>query len=119
MSASSSHPIDCVKLVRTFVGLGHRASVGTAGIPGRSLEPGTSGRPHLDSRQLGLDRWLARTRSEAVAAVVQVGSSARLGVGWGRPMVRYLRWQRALSRHQPCAGCLLPSCVVSTPFEFL
>ena len=69
---------------------------------------------------MGLDHQLAHIRSEvAEAGQVQVGSSALLEVDWGQPMLRYLRLQRVLSRLQPCAGCLLPSCVASTPFEFL
>ena len=67
-----------------------------------------------------LGRWQGRIQSEeAEAGLVQVGSSARLGVGWGRLMVRCLRLRRALSLLQPCAGYPLPSYVASTPFEFL
>lgn len=118
MSVSCSCPVS-FNVARTFVALGRRASAGTVGIPGRSPEPDTSGLPHLDNRQLELDHRLARTQSEvAEAGLVQVGSSARLAVGWGRPMVRCLRLRRALSRLQPYAGCLLPSYVASTPSEF-
>ena len=67
-----------------------------------------------------LGRWQVRTQLEvAEAGLVQVGSFALLEVGWGRPMVRCLHLRRALSLRQPCAGCLLPSYVASTPFEFL
>lgn len=108
-----------IRLARTFVAPGHRASAGTAGIPDRSPEPGTFDQLHLDSRRLGLDRWLARIQSEVAEAVAQADSSALLEVDWGRPRVRCVHWQRALSLPQPCAGCLLPSYVASTPFEFL
>lgn len=109
-----------IKVVRTFVALGRRASAGTVGRPGRSPEPGTFGQLHLGNRRMELDHWQARIQSEvAEAGLVQVGSSALLEVGWGRPMVHCLRLQRALSLLQPCADCLLPFYVASTPFGFL
>lgn len=108
-----------IKILRTFVGLGRRASAGTAGRPGRFPELGTFGPLHSGNRQREPDHLLARIQSEvAEAGLVQEDSSALLGVGWGRPMVRCLRLQRAPSLHQPCAGCLLPSYVVSTPYGF-
>lgn len=108
-----------VGVIGTFVALGRRASADIVGIPGHSPEPGTSGRLHLGNHRVELDHRLVRIQWEvAEAGLVQVGSSALLGVGWGRPMVRCLRLQRALSLLQPCAGCLLPSYVASTPFEF-
>ena len=106
--------------MRTFVALGHRASAGTVGILGRFPEPGTSGQLRLGSRRMELDHWLGRIQWEvAEAGLGRVGSSALLEVGWDLPLLRYLRLQHALSLLQPCAGCLLPSCVASTPCEFL
>ena len=108
------HPLYRLRF-HTLIALGRRANAGTVGIPGHSLAPGTSDRPRLDNRRLGLDHWLARIQSEAVeAGLVQGGSFAHLEVGWGRSTVHCLRWQRALSLLPLYAGCLLPSSVVST-----
>lgn len=118
-TASQSPEKHSEKSTSLFVGLGRRASAGTVGIPGRFPELGTFGPLHSGNRQMELDHWLARTQSEvAEAGLVQVDNSGLLGADWGRLMVRCLRLQRALSLLQPCAGCLLPSYVVSTPFGF-
>ena len=110
---------ESIEGIHTSVALGRRASAGTEDIPGHSPEPGTSGQPRWDNHRLELGHSLGRTQSEVVEDGLDQGdNSVLLEVDWDRPMVRCLRWQRALSPLQPCAGCLPPSYVVSTPFEF-
>ena len=105
--------------IHTSVALGRRASAGTENIPGHSPEPGTSDQRRWDNHRRELDHSRGRTQSEVAEDGLDQGdSSVLLEVDWDRPMVRYLRWQRALFPLQPCAGCLPPSYVVSTPFEF-